>query len=209
MASYAPDCAMCNSPATHRCSSCRCNNLYSSKPCQVADWKLHKLLCKSRPLFETPPTPSSRRAIVFLESGEIKFTWETIEIKTDEDDGSQWESPVGIAEKYFGGEIPRPQPYHTNVIRGRKLKECITLHMNDSFLIDGSPKNLAVCKVVPEMDDGGGVWRSALVAMKCTNSWYDENRMFCQSNPGIGHMDMGDLREVVDYLTNWKRALTG
>jgi hypothetical protein len=145
---------------------------------------------------------------VFLESGEIKFTWETIEMKTDKDDGSQWESPVGIAEKYFGGARPRPQPYHTNVLRGRKLKEHITLDLNDSFLLDGSPKNLAVCKVVPEMDDGGAVWRSALVAMKHTNSWYDENRLYPRSDPAYGHMDMGDLREVIDYLTNWNRLKT-
>jgi len=145
---------------------------------------------------------------VFLESGEIKFTWETTEIKTDEDDGTQWESAVGIAEKYFRGERPRPHPYHTNAVRGRKLKECITPHMNDSFLLDGSPKNLAVCKVVPEMDDGGAVWGSALVAMKQTNSWYDENRSLPRSDPAYGHMDMGDLREVVDYLTSWNRVKT-
>ena len=196
---------MCNNPATYCCSSCHCNNLYCSKLCQIADWKLHKVLCKDRLLFEVPPTPSSRRAIVFLVSGEIKFAWETTEMKTDEDDGTQWESPVGLAEKYFGGEHQRPQIYYSNVLRGRKLKECITLHLNDNFLIDGSPKNLAVCKVVPEMNNGGAVWGSPLVAMKRTNSWYDEGRLFSQSNPGVGHMDMGDLREVVDYLTTWKR----
>lgn len=195
---------MCNNPATHRCSKCRCNPLYCSQPCQAADWKLHKLLCNTRPSFETPPTPSSRRAIVFLENGEIKFTWENIEMQTEED-GTQWEAPAGIAEKYFGGTEPRPAPYHTNVIRERKLKECLTLCMNDNFLNDGSLKNLAVCKIVPEMDDGGGVWRSALVAMKNTNSWYDEDMTFPHPYPGFGHMDMGDLREVADYLTNWKR----
>ena len=127
-------------------------------------------------------------------------------MKTDEDDGTTWESAVGIPEKYFGGKRPRPQPYYSNALRGRKLKECMTLHLNDEFLLDGSKKNLAVCKVVPGMDDGGAVWRGALVAMKETNSWYDDKRSFPNSSPGYGHMDMGDLREVVDYLTNWKRA---
>ena len=127
-------------------------------------------------------------------------------MKTDEDDWTRWESPVGLAEKYFGGKDPWPQMYHSNVVRGRRLKECMTLYFNDDFLQDGSKKNLAVCKVVPGMDDGGAVWRGALVAMKNTDSWQDSNMSMPNSTPGYGHMDMGDLREVVDYLTNWKRV---
>ncbi|KAF9526555.1 hypothetical protein CPB83DRAFT_857729 [Crepidotus variabilis] len=198
------DCAMCNNPATLRCSACRCSPIYCSKPCQLADWKLHKNLCKSRPSFETPPTPESRRAIVFLESGEIKFTWETTCMKTDEDDGTIWESPTGL-EKYFGGQRPKIQPYYNNVIRNRRLKEHIDLRFNDNFLLDGSPKNLAVCKVVEGMDNGGAVWRGALVALKQTNTWLNKERTLGNESPGFGHMDLGDFREVVDYLTNWKR----
>ncbi|KIJ96852.1 hypothetical protein K443DRAFT_681999 [Laccaria amethystina LaAM-08-1] len=204
-ASTFPDCAMCNNPATFRCSSCRCRNLYCSTSCQRADWKLHKLLCSSRPSFETPPTASSRRAIVFLTNGEVKFTWETTEMKTDNDDGVIWESPVGI-EKYFGGQRSHTKLYHNNIVRGRSLKEIIDLCFNDDFSVDGSEKNLAVCKVVQGMDDGGAVWRAPLRALKQTKSWVGNQRSRMNETPGYGHMDMGDLREVVDYLTSWKRA---
>jgi len=197
---------MCNNPATLRCSSCRCEPLYCSKPCQVADWKLHKILCKARPSFEEPPTPSSRRAILFSTTGEIAFFWATTEMKTDADEPEEtWESPTGL-EAYFGGKRPNIQTYYSNSVRGRRLKEDIDLRYNEMFLLDGSEKNLAVCRAVPGMDDGGAVWRAPLVALKNTRTYHDESRTFPNSSPGYGHMDMGDLREVVDYLTNWKRA---
>ena len=126
-----------------------------------------------------------------------------------EPDGTKYESPVGISRRHFGGEHVKPQSYYANALRGRRLRETITLFLNDEFLLDGSKKNLAVCKVVPGMDDGGAVWRGALVAMKGTNSWYDSSRTIPNPAPGYGHMDMGDLREVVDYLTNWKRVING
>ena len=194
---------MCNNPATFSCSSCHCRNLYCSKFCQRADWKLHKLLCSSRPLFETPPTASSRRAIVFLTNGEIAFAWETTETKTSDDDSTIWESPVGI-EKYFDGQRPSVQRYYNNVVRKRRLKDSIDLYFNGDFMLDGSEKNLAVCNIVQGMDDGGAVWRAPLVALKQTESWVDNQRSCPNLTPGYGHMDMGDLREVVDYLTRWK-----
>jgi len=128
-------------------------------------------------------------------------------MKTDDDDGVMWECPVGL-EKYFGGERPAIQPYYGNAVRGRKLKDCIDLRFKADFLLGGSEKNLAVCKVVQGMDDGPGVvWRGPLVALKETKSWLNNNqRSVMNESPGYGHMDMGDLREVVDYLTNWKRS---
>ena len=93
------------------------------------------------------------------------------------------------------------------MVRGRRLKDKIDLRFNDVFLSDGSEKNLAVCKVVQGMDDGGAVWRAPLVALKETKSWVDNQRLLPNPTPGYGHMDMGDLREVVDYLTNWKRMM--
>ena len=128
-------------------------------------------------------------------------------MKTDDDEDTKWESPVGL-EKYFGGQRPRIQPYYSNAVRVRKLKDCIDLHFNGEFLLDGSEKNLAVCKVVPGMDDGGAVWRAPLVALKETKSWLDNQRSWPNTTPGYGHMDMGDFREVVDYLTSWKRSVS-
>ena len=92
-------------------------------------------------------------------------------------------------------------------MRGRRLKDKIDLRFKDDFLLDSSEKNLAVCKVVQGMDDGGAVWRAPLVALKETKSWVDNQRSWPNPTPGYGHMDMGDLREVADYLTNWKRAV--
>jgi len=201
-----PYCTICNNPATMRCSGCRCEPLYCSEPCQVADWKLHKILCKTRSSFKDPPTTSSRRAILFSTTGEITFIWVITEMKTDEDEPEvPWESPTGL-EAYFGGKRPSTQIYHSNSVRGRKLKEIIDLKHNDTFLLDGSEKNLAVCRVVSGMDDGGTVWRAPLVALKHTRSYHDESRTFINSSSGYGHMDMGDLREVVDYLTSWKKS---
>ena len=92
------------------------------------------------------------------------------------------------------------------MVRGRGLKHVIDLCFNDFFLSDGSEKNLAVCNIVQGMDDGGAVWRAPLVALKQTESWVDNQRSCPNLTPGYGHMDMGDLREVVDYLTRWKQV---
>ena len=127
-------------------------------------------------------------------------------MKTDDDEGTEWECPVGL-EKYFGGKRLKTQKYYGNPVRGRKLKDHIDLLLNDDALLDGSEKNLAVCKVVPGMDDGGAVWRAPLVALKETNSWLNtKQRSSVNPTNGYGHMDMGDFREVVDYLTDWKLA---
>jgi hypothetical protein len=128
-------------------------------------------------------------------------------MKTDDEEGVTWESPIGL-EKYFGGQRPGIQSYYSNRVRGRKLKDNIDLRFKADFLLDGhgSEKNLAVCKVVQGMDDGRYVWRGPLVALKETNSWLDNQRLWPNTTPGYGHMDMGDLREVVDYLTSWKWA---
>jgi hypothetical protein len=96
--------------------------------------------------------------------------------------------------------------YYNNIVRGRSSRTIIDLRFNDDFSLDGSEKNLAVCKVVQGMDDGGAVWRAPLVALKQTKSWVGNQRSRMNETPGYGHMDMGDLREVVDYLTSWKRA---
>ena len=124
---------------------------------------------------------------------------------TDHDDGTISESPIGL-EKYFGGQRPDYQLYYNNIMRERRLKDRIELRLNDNFLTDGSEKNLAVCKVVQGMDDGGSVWRAPLLALKETDSWFDDQRSRSNSTPGYGHMDMGDFREVVDYLTTWKQG---
>lgn len=203
-------CIICNSPPATTstllcCSRCK-SSLYCSKPCQRADWRVHKILCASRAEFETPPHKNARRGICFdVESGDITFTWETIKMKHDDDDGTSWES--ADLQHHFGAAHPHPQIYHNNVPRDRKLKENIMLWFIDDFLVDGSSPNKAVMKAVPEMTLGGGaVWCGPLIAMKDTNSYYDEKRMFINSTPGVGHMDMADLTDVVDYLSHWRRV---
>ena len=199
-ASTLPDCVMCNKTATLSCSSCHSRNLYCSESCQSADEKLHKVLCSSRPSFETPPTASSRRAIVFHTNGEIRFTW--ITTKTVTYYGTIYEFPVGI-EKYFVGQYPAIQSCSTGIVRGNRPRDNIALRFN----LDSSEMNLAVYKVVEGMDDGGAVWRGPLVAMKETRSWVDRQRWLLNPTPRYGHMNMRDLRVVVDFLTTWKPAM--
>ena len=117
-------------------------------------------------------------------------------MKADYDGGTIYESPVGL-EKYFVGQYGI-EPYYNNVVRGRRLKDIIDLH----YVLDGS-------EVVQGMVDGGVVWQAPLVALKKTRSWVDSKRLglFPNPTPGYGHMDMGDFREVVDYLKNWKREV--
>lgn len=43
-------CAMCNTPTTNTCSTCKGTH-YCSKICQKSDWPLHKLCCKVYSMF--------------------------------------------------------------------------------------------------------------------------------------------------------------
>ena len=161
---------------------------------------MHKALCSKLSQFSIPPRPTARRAIVFPEDGEAHFAWIDTEMKVDEDDGVTWESP--IISSHFG--TLKIQPYYNNVRRSRRLKDNIDLRFRDMFLTDGSKPNKSIRDLVPEMSTGGQVWRGPLIALKEVNSYYDNNHMFPNSAPGYGHMDMGDFRDVVDYLTTWK-----
>jgi len=184
------------------CKRCRCQ-IYCSRQCQTKDWRIHKLLCSSRQQFETPPHKDARRAIVFEENEPtVKFIWVTIELKRDDDPDypEGWESP--ILEDYFGpGQAGHSQTYYNNVIRSRRLKEHIDLRFREDFLHDGSRPNIAVATTVGATT--GHVWCGPLIALRLKNSYLDSKRLFANSNPGFGHMDMGGLREVVDYLTRY------
>jgi hypothetical protein len=68
-------CASCNSAGTERCGGCH-DILYCSKACQQADWKVHKLLCKSFQDFQERPTKTSIRAIYFaVDEIRPRFVW--------------------------------------------------------------------------------------------------------------------------------------
>jgi hypothetical protein len=195
------ECVMCSRPATMMCKRCRCQ-IYCSRQCQTKDWRIHKLLCSSRQQFETPPHKDARRAIVFEENEPtVKFIWVTIQLKRDDDpdDPGEWESP--ILEEYFGpGQAGHCQPYYNNVIRSRRLKEHIDLRFREDFLHDGSRPNKAVAATVGAMTP---VWCGPLIALRQKNTYLDSKRIFLNPSPGYGHMDMGCLREVVDYLTTY------
>ena len=47
-------CAVCEAPAEHRCSACKCV-AYCTREHQKKDWKAHKLVCKPPP-FEVNTT---------------------------------------------------------------------------------------------------------------------------------------------------------
>jgi hypothetical protein len=131
----------------------------------------------------------------------VRFKWVSIETRDAGEPGEPepFESP--ILEEYFGpGECGESQPYHNNVIRARHLRDCIDLRFRDRFLYDGSTPNRAVAAVAPFA--GGNVWRGPLIALK----WEGPGNSFVfRSDPPYTHMEMGDLREVVDYLTTYAR----
>jgi len=80
---------------------------------------------------------------------------------------------------------------------------------NDNFLspVEGLDRNRTVSGLVPSMNVGGPtkVWHVPLVAMKLKDSYLPAGGM--NPAPRYGHMDMGDLRDAVDYLTSWKKAI--
>jgi hypothetical protein len=190
-------CVMCSKPATQRCAQCG-SQIYCGKQCQKSDWRVHKLLCSSYQQFQTPPHKDARRAIVFEQNEPvIKFKWVSTEIRDagEPDEPELYESP--ILEEYFGpGEHGQCQPYHNNVIRGRRLRDQIDLRFRDRFLFDGSTPNQAVAAVTPFA--GGNVWCGPLIALK----WEGPDNF--RPDPPYTHMGMGDLREVVDYLTTYE-----
>jgi hypothetical protein len=131
----------------------------------------------------------------------VKFKWVSIEIRDAGEPGEPelYESP--ILEEYFGpGERGHSQLYNNNVMRGRRLRDYIDLRFRDSFLVDGSTPNRAVAAVAPSA--GGNVWCGPLIALK----W--EGPAQLPNDPPYTHIEMGDLREVVDYLTTYARLRT-
>ena len=191
-------CVMCNQPATQRCTQCR-SQIYCSKRCQKSDWRVHKLLCSSYQQFQTPPHKTARRAIVFEQNEPVvKFKWVTIETKyiDDPDDPSYEDANL---EEYFGpGQSGKCTPYSDNVIRDRRLRNIIDLRARDCFLFDGSLPNQGVAAVAPAV--GGNVWCGPLIALKWDTGGYN-----ISENPKFLDMEMGDLREVVDYLVTYGR----
>jgi hypothetical protein len=194
-------CVMCGKPATQRCTQCR-SQIYCGNQCQKSDWHVHTLLCSSYQQFQTPPHKNARRAIVFEQNEPVvKFKWVSIEIKDAGEPGEPepYESPN--LEEYFGpGERGHCQPYYNNAIRGRRLRDYIDLRFRDDFLFDGSTPNRAVAAVAPSA--GGNVWCGPLIALKWEGPG---NSSMLRSNLPYTHMEMGDLREVVDYLASYAR----
>jgi hypothetical protein len=75
------------------------------------------------------------------------------------------------------------------------------LRFRETFLYDGSRPNIAVAATVGATT--GDVWCGPLIALRQKNTYLDSKRLFVNPNAGFGHMDMGGLREVVDYLTTY------
>jgi hypothetical protein len=131
----------------------------------------------------------------------VKFKWVSIEMKDVGEPGNPrlFESP--ILEEYFGpGECGHCQPYYNNAMRGRRLRDYIALRFRENFLFDGSTPNRAVAAVAPSA--GGNVWCGPLIALKWEGPG---NSLMLRSNLPYTHMEMGDLREVVDYLASYAR----
>ncbi|KAH0273913.1 hypothetical protein KCU91_g5641, partial [Aureobasidium melanogenum] len=130
-------CAVCSKPGK-LCASCE-NIHYCGRDCQKADWKVHKLLCRSFKDARDPPGPNMVRVIAFPEDDtNPKFLWMPI------DDEEAYRSP--LPGDYFHGCDPRLE--RASFTRDLKTDEplllCITIQTRAYFQVDGSLPNKSV-----------------------------------------------------------------
>lgn len=87
-------CIICSDKAPKCCGQCKAA-WYCSAECQISDWAVHRLLCKSYKDFLTPPTKYSYRAIFFpVNETKPKFVWKG--------DGPEFGNDVDCMKKILG-----------------------------------------------------------------------------------------------------------
>ena len=121
-------CLMCARQGNKHCARCK-DAVYCSLDCQRLDWKNHKLLCTSWADFGTPPTPQSRRGLLFPGGDELpRFIWLETEVET-----------MGFYEFFdykplfgVGRDLVQNTSMRRNLIQGRDGKENLQISCLDN-----------------------------------------------------------------------------
>ena len=172
--------------------------LYCSPECQKQDWKVHKILCATWKDFKDAPEDNlnMRRVLMFdIDQPTLRFAWMPVE-------------PRGTGEHVW--DYPRPEHLYPpgtvenmtltinayNAARRRQLVPSLQIHFQDSFQIDDRvPVNMGVSKCFPPRQAGELTWKGPLVVSK-----------ILPRPQRILHVDMRDIREIADWLVEWRRG---
>jgi hypothetical protein len=203
LAGLTPDesCVMCNKLPAKACSRCR-SSYYCSKPCQMSDWPLHKLLCKKFHQQPLRPSPAHRRAILFpVHEKEPKLVWVLCKQRRDEMgrfESAQVASLLGAENAPEATAYVQRNPRRNRIIgaRGWNLGYGVAIKHRDTFLFDGSRPNQSIASAA--MTSGmalGHTWMGPVVALRERT---DET--------AVADITLGDFRHAVDYFVDYNRA---
>lgn len=141
-------CIICNSSIARSCSSCHSIS-YCSVKCQKLDWRLHKKVCKAFTTLGPRPSPSHKLAILLpVDSKDPQLVWIECEQRIDSD--RTWKIAKTDAllevEKVGGirGHLGESRMVTRNVRREYKLSYTVQIISRETFLIDGSSRNVCV-----------------------------------------------------------------
>ncbi|KAG9895357.1 hypothetical protein KCU98_g14829, partial [Aureobasidium melanogenum] len=147
VASTGEQCAVCSKPGK-LCASC--NNIhYCGAECQKADWKVHKLVCRTFKAVREPPGPNMMRVLVFpFNNTNPEFRWMPIrptKVRRPETGflfgvGSRYKKNMP-AETDFRSIIQDPKT-------GERLRHRITIQFREEYKNDGSFPNAAINSLV-------------------------------------------------------------
>ncbi|KAF2276500.1 uncharacterized protein EI97DRAFT_458425 [Westerdykella ornata] len=188
-------CAMCPGEGSIKCGKCELVR-YCSEECQENDAQVHTMLCESLASFETPPSESHRRAIVFDENPEnatARFIWLRVHRNVDED-GSEYDQPnLGEFLKSKDGRVR--STITKNHVLWRPLSHSIHI---EHYLPNahGWDENSAVSKVVDCRYTPRNTWISTILVYATEPN--------SRELPKIQHLGPQDFRSIVDFLNTSK-----
>ncbi|KAG9952579.1 hypothetical protein KCU85_g1967, partial [Aureobasidium melanogenum] len=191
MASTGGHCAVCSKPGK-LCASCD-NIHYCGAECQKADWKVHKLVCRTFKAVREPPGPNMMRVLVFpFNKTAPEFRWLPIRLtkvrrpETGVLFGPESRYKKGMpAETDFRSIIQDPKT-------GERLRHRITIQFREEYKMDGSLPNAAIRCLVggpPALDVAGTVIAYSNVDVKRGQEARSTN------------LDTSDLNVIKDWFS--------
>lgn len=182
-------CACCSSQDSKKCGGCR-GISYCSKGCQLTDLTSHKLLCRYIKDYQEPPSPDSRRAVLFPdEEAKPRFIWlPCVWVK------GSFLPDLSKARELLGAPASGKVPGITQMEYDEHLKRNtgrrITLCYRDLFMADGSVRNESVMHCTNGVS--GDAMRGPCIAYAARDC--GDGSTVC------GHFDMIDLTHVVNHF---------